>query len=221
MNDYPMIRPCCCRTICKPCAHKTMEDPCPFCRAPPPEDDAEVLAHLRRHVVNEVPEAIRQLAIGYQHGQLGLVKSSKKAVRLFKRAAELGDTEAMVKLGYMYERGERDGVKLNHVKAMQLFRAAADRGDARGQAMIALCLLKTASEALEDDLKTGFRYAKLSSDQGYTLGHLLLGKVYYFGMGVEQRPDEVIRLFTIAIASGGLPERNNSFMREVIAELSA
>lgn len=221
MNDYPMLRPCCCRTICKPCAHKTMEDPCPFCRAPPPEDDAEVLAHIRRHVVNEVPEAIRQLAIGYQHGQLGLVKSSKKAVRLFKRAVELGDTEAMFKLGIMYERGGGDGVKLNHVKAMQLFRAAADRGDGRGEAMMAYCLLKPDPEALEDDLKAGFRYAKLSSDRGHTLGSFLLGRAYYFGSGVEKRPDEVIRLFTIVLAKGDLPERNNSFMREVIAELSA
>jgi TPR repeat protein len=198
-----------------------MEDPCPFCRAPPPEDDAEVLAHIRRHVVNEVPEAIRQLAINYANGQLGLVKSSKKAVRLFKRAVELGDTEAMFKLGIMYERGERAGVKLNHVKAMQLWRAAADRGDARGQAMMAHCLLKPDPEALEDDLKAGFRYAKLSSDRGYTLGSFLLGKAYYFGSGVEKRDDEVIRLFTIVLAKGDLPESNNSFMREVIAELSA
>ena len=219
VNDYPVIRPCCCRSFCITCARKTMRDLCPFCRAPPPRDEAEELAHLRRHVENEVPEAMRQLAITYQRGGLGLLKSSKKAARLFKRAVELGDTEAMVKLGIMYHDG--NGVKLNHVKAMQLFRAAADRGDARGQAMIALCLLKTASEALEDDLKTGFRYAKLSSDQGYTLGSLMLGKAYYFGLGVEERPDEVIRLFTIALASGELPEMNNSFMRRVIAELSA
>ena len=117
--------------------------------------------------------------------------------------------------------GGKTYVKLNHVKAMQLFRAAADRGDARGQAMIALCLLQTDPEALEDDLKTGFRYAKLSSDQGYTMGSLMLGKAYYFGLGVEQRPDEVIRLFTIALAKGDLPETNNNFMRGVVAELSA
>ena len=170
---------------------------------------------------------MRQLAENYQHGSLGLVKSSKKAARLFKRAAELGDTEAMVKLGIMYEKG-RDGVKQNHVKAMQLFRAAADRGNATGQAMFPLILhrRKDDQEALEDDLKTGFRYAKLSSDQGFTLGHLMLGKAYYFGLGVastvtlKQRDDEVIRLFTIALANGDLPETNNSFMRKAIAELT-
>ncbi|KAH8098205.1 hypothetical protein JL720_1137 [Aureococcus anophagefferens] len=52
--------------------------------------------------------------------------SYKKAVKIFKRAVELGNVQATIELGYMYEKGR--GVRLDLKKASQLYRMAADRG---------------------------------------------------------------------------------------------
>ena len=82
---------------------------------------------LRGHVENDVPEALNSLGLAYRGGALDLVKSGKKAVKLFKRAVELGDVEAMMNLGNQYEWG--DGVKQNTIKAIQLYRMASDRGE--------------------------------------------------------------------------------------------
>ena len=102
MNETGMLRICCCRTVCRSCEDKIGTDACPFYRLPCPEDSAEQLARLRRHVENEVPEAIKHLASCYAVGSMGLVQSYKKAAKLYKRAAELGNTEAMVNLGWLY-----------------------------------------------------------------------------------------------------------------------
>ncbi|KAH8050867.1 hypothetical protein JL720_15253 [Aureococcus anophagefferens] len=46
------------------------------------------MARIRRHVDNDVPEAIKTLGDYYFFGHMGLVKSAKKA-RLWKRGVEL------------------------------------------------------------------------------------------------------------------------------------
>ncbi|KAH8053642.1 hypothetical protein JL722_9491 [Aureococcus anophagefferens] len=88
----------------------------------PRKDDAEQLARLRRHVENEVPEAITHLGIAYSEGRFGLVKSDKKAAKIYRRAVELGDVTAMNCLGLLYENGS--GVKLDKKKAERLYRMA-------------------------------------------------------------------------------------------------
>lgn len=53
-----------------------------------------------------------------------------KAVELLSEAAEAGDAEAMVNLGYLYARGH--GVKEDQRKAFELYKRAADLGDPEG-----------------------------------------------------------------------------------------
>ena len=128
VNAKNVFLVCCCRTVCRSCEEKIGNGACALCRLPCPKTNAEQLARLRRHVENEVPEAITTLGSAYSHGQIGLVKSDKKAAKIWKRAVELGNVDAMAFLGEMHEEGS--GVKLDKKKAERLYRAAADRGDA-------------------------------------------------------------------------------------------
>jgi len=136
VNAQRVFRTCCCRLVCKSCQDKVGTGACPLCRVPHPKTDAEQLAQLRRHVENEVPEAISFLGNAYSYGFLGLVKSGKKAAKILKRAVELGDLEAMRNLGSLYESGG-EGVKMDKKKAERLYRAAADRGDPLSQTALA------------------------------------------------------------------------------------
>ena len=97
MNAGNMLRVCCCRKVCRSCEDK-IEAACPLCRLPPTKTDAEQLARLRRHVENEVPEAITHLGNAYREGRFGLVKSYKKAAKMYRRAVELGNVDAMAVL---------------------------------------------------------------------------------------------------------------------------
>ena len=122
---------CCCKKICKSCSDKLGSAPCPLCRAPPLED-AEALAHIHRHVKEEVPEAVKLLGDAYIWGDYGLVQSFEKGALLYERAMKLGDVEAMNNLALILTENIPEGRKLPKA-AIRLWRRAADRGHAEAQ----------------------------------------------------------------------------------------
>jgi hypothetical protein len=177
VNESNVFRVCCCRKVCRSCQDKVGTGACPLCRVPHPKTDAEQLAQLRRHVENEVPEAITHLGSAYRHGLLGLVKSDKKAAKIYRRAVELGDVEAIVNLGILYATGS--GVKLDKEKAERLFRMAADRGDAIAQSNLGFLLYS------EERFEEAVRYYALAADQGLAAAEDSLGYCYCNGKGTE------------------------------------
>jgi len=196
VNEPTCLQICCCRRVCKSCGVKIGGKPCPLCRLPWPESEAEQLARLRRHVENEVPEAITYLGNAYREGDLGL-RSEKKAVKLYKRAMELGDVIAMLNLGCSYDHG--GGVKVNKKKALQLYRMAADRGHAGAQCNLGHMLLE---EQYDESQREAFEYYKLSAAQGFTDAIYRVGFCYVNGEGTETDLAEGKRWFERAAAKG-------------------
>ena len=174
MNVKNVLRTCCCRTVCRSCEDKIGTGACPLCRLPL-GSKAENLARLRRHVENEVPEAITHLGTAYRRGDYGLVKSDKKAAKIYRRAVELGNVNAIINLGELYERGS--GVKLDKKKAMKLYRPAADRGHADAQTHVGILLDS------EQKFEEAFRYFALAADQGKTIAEINLGCYFRDGSG--------------------------------------
>ena len=195
VNAPRVFRTCCCRSVCQSCEGKIpFNQPCPLCRSPPTKDDAEDLARLRRHVENGVSEAIDFLGKCYGEGNLGLLQSDKKAAKLYKRAAELGNAEAMVNLGTLYVLGQ--GVKLDRAKAKNLWQHAATRAHPVAQCHIGHVLRQDgkADEAIG--------LYKLSAAQGYTQAEHSLAISYHFGIGVPGDFEEARRWYTRAAAKG-------------------
>lgn len=128
-------------------------------------------------------------------GDCGVVKSTKKAAKIYKRAVELGSADAALRLGQLYLTG--DGVKLDKNKALQLWRTAADRGYAHAQAKLA--------EFLEDNgspHEETFRLLELAAKQGLTNAEYNVGLRYYNGRGVTRDLEEAKRWFGRAAAKG-------------------
>lgn len=171
------------------CSRKTHDASCPICGAQPPTSEAGYLAELRRHVEREVPEAINALGEIYTEGRL-VVKSTKKAAKIFKRGMALGNVDAMTHLGNLYERG--DGVKLDKEKAMQLYRMAADRGDADAQSSLGIML-----DHHSGDMEDAVRY--------YNLG--VCFERGYGGLGASFA--EAKRLYQMAADGGHVRSRAN------------
>jgi TPR repeat protein len=147
-------------------------------------------------VENEVPEAITYLGECYRDGDrdFGIVKSAKKAAKISKRAVELGDVDAMINLGLLYEHGS--GVKLDKKKAEELFRTAADRCSATAQYNLGNVLRS------EEKFEEAFRYFALSADQGYTDAEYCLGFCYHDGTGTELDLGKARYWFERAAAKG-------------------
>ena len=210
VNLGPMLRPCCCRTICEKCENKIGNDePCPLCRASYRKDLPTYLALIRRHAENDVPEAITELGDLYRDGSNGLVKSMKKSAKFYKRAVELGNVEAMANLGNQYLRGE--GVKLDRKKAMELFRMAQNRGHA-----YASCALANLVE--KDDCLEAFRLYKFAAERGHAIGCYSVGRCYDIGQGTEEDLDEAKRWYERAAANGYEPSRDRLAALEALDE---
>ena len=193
VNANPVFRGCCCRLLCASCEDK-VGIACPFCHKPSPRSYAESLARVRRHVENEVPEAIHFLGTLYREGAAGLVKSDKKAAKLFKRAVELGSVNAMVDLAMLYYDGR--GVKLDRKKSMQLDRMAAARGDASAECNLGGLYRENG------DLDSAFRYFRLAADKGYMEAEMNVGNCYLTGAGVQADIDEAERWYKRAASKG-------------------
>ena len=89
VNVSPVLRVCCCRLTCASCSGKIGFEPCPLCRAPFYGKEG-FLPGLRRHIDNDVPEAMQFLGDYYKNGDsfYSIVKSSKKAAKLYTSAPQ-------------------------------------------------------------------------------------------------------------------------------------
>ena len=121
-----------------------------------------MLARLRRHADNDVPEAVAELAVSYSNGVYGLVKSDKKALKLRERAAELGDVFSWASLGHHYYSGT--GVKSDRKKAARFYRIGAENGEPLAQNCLALCYELGAG--VPRDLDEAKRLYALAAAQG-------------------------------------------------------
>ena len=179
VNAIDHLRPCCCRTVCESCERKlSIDDPCPLCRAPYPKTFAAHVALMRRHVEDGLPEAFGHLGDAYRAGELGLVKSEKKASKLFKRGVELGDVSSMVNLGQLYTHGL--GVKRDLKKATQLMRMASESGLAMAQQNLGVLLSMQAMHV------EAVQYFTLAAEQGFFGSFNSLGICYECGDGVPK-----------------------------------
>jgi len=124
---------CCGKIICAGCIHAPVYDnegnkvdnqKCPFCRTPPPSSDEEIIKrYTKRKELND-SHATFNLGSFYDEGTMGLCQNRAKALELWHRAAELGETDACYSIGN-YKQGR--GVERNE-KAIYYWELAAMGG---------------------------------------------------------------------------------------------
>lgn len=143
-----------------------------------------------------MPEAITDLANAYHHGNMGLAKDMKLALKFYKRAATLGDADAMVWLGRRYEHG--DGVRRSLKKAQELYRTAASRGHYIAQTNLGFCLRQAGK------LEEAFAMTMLAAEQGYAGAECNVGYHYHHGLGIEASEASARLWYARSAAKGDL-----------------
>ena len=105
-----------------------------------------------------------------------------KAVKWFRKAAEQGNADAQLNLGFMYNRGQ--GVLQNYAEAVEWYRDAADQGYARAQFNLGLMYHK--GEGVPQDGAEAVMWYRKAAEQGFADAQLNLGLMYGKGRGVPQ-----------------------------------
>ncbi|EJK51498.1 hypothetical protein THAOC_29324 [Thalassiosira oceanica] len=128
MDEHAKMNVCCMKTVCNGCSlaaqQRGINERCPFCRTPHPSDEASALAMIQKRVSKGDAEAINQLGIHYDDGDLGLPKDVPRAVELWTEAAELGLLDAHFMLGVTYYNG--DGVQQDKPRGFRNFQEAVN-----------------------------------------------------------------------------------------------
>ena len=135
---------CCGKTICSACNHEharalrvmndkrkkeelPVEGSCAFCRTPYCNGVDFKERCILRMEKNDCM-AYFMMGSSYLEGSGNLPKNNSKAFKLLRRAAELGSTEAMVRLGIAYTEGS-PGIEKDLRKACELYKKAAKGGN--------------------------------------------------------------------------------------------
>ena len=135
------------------------------------------------------------MGIAYAKG-LGLgnmKKDTDKALECLKKAADMGETEAMVNLGLLYEMGETKFTQYE-AEAVKWYRKASDLGDAEGQVLLGNMFFEGKGNLPKDYTKAAALFRK-AAEQNNAIGQRRLGVLYMLGYGVKESPVEAAKWF--------------------------
>ena len=135
-------RSCCGKNICSGCIYAvTKRDGgvglCPFCRAPTPTTDEELLKQIQKRMEIGDAGAIYNLGCWYSGGMYGLPQDRARALELWQqagewhKAGEIGHARSYYSVGAAYMRG--DGVERDETKANHYWELAAMGGDVKAR----------------------------------------------------------------------------------------
>ena len=135
------------------------------------------------------PESLRAKACA-----LMLAGHESEAVEAYRAAAEQGDTNAEIALGYAWLDGE--GVPADPETARHWFARAAEKGSARGQYALGYLFDRTGEYELAR------RYYRLAAEQGHIPALCNLGVLLENGDGGPADIPEAVRLYQAAVDQG-------------------
>jgi TPR repeat protein len=132
-----------------------------------------------------------------------------RALALFRQAAEMGDTRAMLELGNMSADGE--GGEKNYAEATRWFRMAADRGSSAS--MLLLGGMYYLGKGVPQDFTSAAYWFGKAADSGEPDAKYDLGMMYERGLGVARDMDKAKQLYQ------GAAKLGNEEARKRVADL--
>lgn len=122
----------------------------------------------------------------------------EKAIEWANKAAEKGNAQGMLLLGWMYDK--RQGIKQDDTKALQYYLQAAEKNNISAQ-FNAGVFYYTGS-GCEQDYQKAFEWFKKAADGGKQEAYLYLGIMYFHGRGVQQDFAQAFK-YSLAAAEHG------------------
>ncbi len=143
------------------------------------------------------PEAIRMLADCLFSG-VGCEPDQPRAVKLLQRAADLGEPEALAKMGFLYEYGKQ--VRPDPKTALEYYRKAAEAGHPMAQFKYAEALAE--GEVAGKKLGDALPWYRSSAKQNCPQALFRLGVLHYDGTGVTKDFRQAAKYFFQAAKLG-------------------
>ena len=150
---------------------------------------------------HEDSDELLKRGIDYFYGNSGLRQDYSEAMRLWRRAAELGNAEAQFRLALDgYDQGR--GLAQNYEEAAIWYRKAAEQG--RADAQSSLGFLYLCGRGVKKDGAEAVKWFRMAAGQGDSSAQYELGEIYHRGMGVERDDAEALKWYRMAADQGDL-----------------
>lgn len=133
-------------------------------------------------------------------------KDYKKAVELYKQAADNGFSEAEFRLALLYEKGW--GVEKDEAKAFAYYLKAAEQGDPSSQNNVGLYYNEGKGGVQRDPKKAIYWYTK-AAESGNETAQSNLGYNYEVGDGVEKDISKAVYWYKKGAEGGNANAQNN------------
>ena len=143
-----------------------------------------------RCLASGIPEHLTLLALCHRIGS-GVALDPAKAVELFQRASDLGDSNAMHGLGISLQKGI--GIAKDEAKAVEWYRKSADLGNPMAMNELGYCLKK--GIGLPKDETKGVEWYQKSADLGNPIAMSNLGKSLMDGAGIAKDETKGVEWF--------------------------
>ncbi|GBB87807.1 hypothetical protein RclHR1_01430016 [Rhizophagus clarus] len=131
-------------------------------------------------------------------------KDYEKAIELYHKAANSGDSDAQNNLANMYRNGE--GVDKDYEKAIELYHKAANSGDSDAQ--FNLALMYKNGEGVDKDYEKAIELYHKAANSGYSDAQYNLALMYEYGKGTEQNIDQAIYWYEKSAKQGDQDAQN-------------
>ena len=200
------MRPCCMKRVCNGCAlaaqRRGMNNNCPFCRTPLPNDNVARLASIQERVGKGGDEAMVLLGDLHFCGDLGLIKDVTRAKELWTEAAELGSSQAHYNLGLLFygsDKREED----KH-KGLHHWKLAAIKGHARSRHNLGVI------EASSGNWELAVQHCMISAKMGYDLSLNFIKDLFLKGTATKAQYAEALRGYQDAVEEMKSPQREEA-----------
>ena len=144
-----------------------------------------------------------ELGMAYYNGTIGDKPNYEKAVKHFRKAAELGNAKAQNKLGVCYEYGR--GVEQDDFEAVKWYRKAAEQGNDIAQFNLGVCYEN--GQGVPQDYDEAIKLYRKAAERENLHAEYNLGRCYEIGIGVEQDYDEAVKWYDKAMEHGNFKAR--------------
>ena len=206
VDGHAKINVCCMKMVCNGCIlaamRRDINDSCPFCRSPLPDDEASRLAMVQKRVDKGDTTAIYQLGCKYYQGGLGLTKDVPRAIELWTEAAELGSLDAHYNLGDMYYHG--DGVEVDKPRGIHHWQQAAVQGDVESRQGLGYVEYENGNHQL------AVQHWMISAKMGYEMSLNSIKKRFKEGHATKAQYAEALLGYRDAVEEMKSPQREEA-----------
>ena len=127
-----------------------------------PKDEKESIRWLTAAAEQNVVPALLDLANSYMHPPAATSADVERAIRYYKKAAELGSSRAQASLGTIYAKGLQG--QPDYEQSVRWYRMAADQGEREGEC--GLAIRYALGQGVPIDLQEARRLFMAAADQG-------------------------------------------------------